>query len=116
LSATTSTSCGWIPKQGPFGPRFHLGAPRPPGLNFRGNPILTAAVTGEGGVWVSDFIDGVVWWIDPRTNSVKRTIDVGSAGAIDVGFGSIWVANRVDGTGSRIDPSSGRIVARIKVA
>jgi peptide/nickel transport system substrate-binding protein len=51
-----------------------------------------------------------------RTNSVKRTISVGSAGAIDVGFGSIWVANRVDGTVSRIDPSSGRIVARIKVA
>jgi DNA-binding beta-propeller fold protein YncE len=104
------------PETGAVRAEISFGAPRPPGLNFRGNPILTAAVIGEGGVWVSDFIDGVVWWIDPRTNSVKRTISVGSAGAIDVGFGSIWVANRVDGTVSRIDPSSGRIVARIKVA
>jgi class 3 adenylate cyclase len=95
---------------------IRFGAPRPPGLNFSRNPIMTAAVAGEGALWIADLLDGVVWQIDARTNSVKRTIDVGGAGAIDIGAGSVWVANRVGGTVSRIDPESGRIVKRIKVA
>jgi YVTN family beta-propeller protein len=70
----------------------------------------------DNAVWVADSADDNVIRIDPRTQTVVKTIDVGhSPTAITVGGGSVWVANRVDGTISRIDPRSNKVVHVIKI-
>jgi class 3 adenylate cyclase/streptogramin lyase len=94
-----------------------IGAPRLQPLNFRRPPVQTTAAAGEGGVWVVDSVEGLVWQIDPVQNNVKRTISVGvGAKGVAVGLGSVWVANPVSGTVYRIDPSSGDVIKRIEVA
>ena len=47
--------------------------------------------------------------IDPATNAVVQTIQVGAGPAgIAVGAGAVWVLNALDGTVSRIDPKTRR--------
>jgi class 3 adenylate cyclase len=105
------------PESGSIEAKIPFGAPRPQGRIFLRPEVVSAAATGEGGVWVVDSLEGVVWQIDPVQDSVKRTISVGvGAKSVTTGFGSVWVANTVTGTVTRIDPKSGRIVKRIKVA
>ena len=64
--------------------------------------------TGNGDVWVANSLDATVSRIDPQTNAVVQTIDVGN-GPIGIvyGSGSVWVANTGDGTITRIDGSTG---------
>ena len=48
---------------------------------------------GLGSVWVANSVDGTVSRIDPRTNTVVKTITVGgSPQAIAVGGGKVWVS------------------------
>jgi streptogramin lyase len=67
---------------------------------------------GEGGVWVPDVGNSVIYKIDPQTNAVTLTIPtfiVGSAGNIGVGAGSIWVVTfeSHDKTLTRYNPDTG---------
>jgi streptogramin lyase len=67
---------------------------------------------GEGGVWVPDVGNSVIYKIDPQTNAVTLTIPtfiVGSAGNIGVGAGSIWVVtfDSHDKTLTRYNPDTG---------
>ncbi len=67
-------------------------------------------------MWVAVTGDDSVVRIDPTTNSVKTTIDVGEApSAIAVGEHAVWVANSGDGTVSRIDPATNTVVETIDV-
>jgi YVTN family beta-propeller protein len=76
------------------------------------SPYIAA---GAGAVWVTDQKRDSVWQIDPRTNRVARTIQVGNNPAgVAVGARSVWVASG-EGTVARIDPTSGRVVATITV-
>ncbi|HEY3071097.1 MAG TPA: adenylate/guanylate cyclase domain-containing protein [Gaiellaceae bacterium] len=105
------------PDTGSTQAKIPLGAPLPPGRNFLGSEVLSAAVASQAGAWVLDSAGGQVWQIDPVQNTVVRTISVGAgAKAIALGFGSVWVANPVTQTVLRIDPSSGGVIRRIKVA
>ncbi len=105
------------PDSGAVKATIPIGAPRLQPLNFRRPEVQSAVVAGEGGVWVVDAVDGLVWQIDPIQNAVKRTISVGAgAKGVAAGFGSVWVANNVSGTVYRIDASSGKVTQRIKVA
>ena len=48
---------------------------------------------GAGAIWVANSGDGSVSRIDPTTNEVVRTIDIGNAPAgIAVANGLVWVA------------------------
>ena len=63
---------------------------------------------GEGAVWVANRIDGTVSRIDPETNAVTSTVEVGAApSAVKVGEGAIWVANAGDGMVLRLDAGHG---------
>jgi streptogramin lyase len=105
------------PDTGAIEEEIPVGAPLPAPRTFLPPALVSAAAAGEGGVWVVDSIEGLVWQIDPVRNSVKRTIAVGvGAKAVTTGFGSVWVGNAVTGIVTRIDASSGQVLKRIKVA
>ena len=100
----------------------------------RAAPDPTALAVGEGAVWVvsrrvafsaltgvprtggASILRGFVSRIDPATNAVVATIQVGADPfAVAVGHGSVWVANRRGFTISRVDPGTNRVVASIPV-
>ena len=54
--------------------------------------------------------------IDPGTNAVLQTIQVGNGpSGIATGAGAVWVVNSLDGTVSRIDPGTTTVVDTIDV-
>jgi len=60
--------------------------------------------------------DNAVGGIDPGTNQVVATVDVGAQpAAVAAGHGSLWVANAVDGSVSRIDLKKRRMTRTIAV-
>ena len=75
-------------------------------------PLFLAA--GEGGVWVINQGEGTVSRVDPSTNQVAATIEVGvdgSGGDIAVGYGKVWVrASKV--LLSVIDAETNQVVQR----
>jgi len=72
---------------------------------------------GFGAVWVSVGSQNAVLRIDPRTDTVERTIGVGDGPTgIAVWNGSIWVVNAKSLTISRIDPVTNAVVTSIPVA
>ena len=75
-------------------------------------PLFLAA--GEGGVWALNQGDGTVTRIDPATNAVAATIDVGvpgTGGDIATGAGRVWVRAKPVLL-SAIDPSTNVVVER----
>jgi virginiamycin B lyase len=73
------------------------------------------AVT-EDAVWVLTPADNSVVRIDPATNQVVTTIEVGRApSGLAVGAGAVWVSRRSDGMVVRIDPATNQVVAAIPV-
>ena len=70
------------------------------------------------GVWVADVHGGTVLRVDPATNKVADTVEVGPIGAsgpnwLGDGLGSIWVSIPNNGTVTRFDPSALQIQAAI---
>jgi YVTN family beta-propeller protein len=75
-----------------------------------------AMAAGEGAVWVANTQSDDVSRIDPRTDTVRQTIQVrGGPAGVAVGGGAVWVTNGLDGSVSRIDPAVNREVQRIPV-
>ena len=73
---------------------------------------------GEGAVWVATGEGGgSIVRVDPATNQVVDTIDVGGEGNLDVavGAGAVWVQNAGAKAIQRIDPSTDDVVATIPV-
>jgi len=59
-------------------------------------------------VWVANGLRGTVSRIDPESNAVVRTVQVGNGpSGIAAGFGSVWEANRDDHTVFEMDPRRG---------
>jgi YVTN family beta-propeller protein len=78
--------------------------------------VCSEAVAGNGAVWVTHPSDNTISRIDPRTNSVSATIQVGlHPTGIAVSRGAVWVANLGGPSVSRIDPTTNRVVAEIPV-
>jgi class 3 adenylate cyclase len=74
-------------------------------------PVVVAA----GSVWTVEAGLDVVAQIDPRTNTIVRTVTVGmGANDIAYGHGSLWVTSS-DGLLTRIDPRTARVTASIRV-
>ena len=71
---------------------------------------------GEGAVWVTNRTDGTVSRIDPETNAITSTVEVGAGPvALAAGEGAIWVANAGDGTVSRLAPDTADVEETIDV-
>ncbi len=67
-------------------------------------------------MWVSDETGDRVFRVDPQSDQVTASINVGTGPtAIAAGFGSVWVANSLDGTVSRIDPQTNSVTATVAV-
>ena len=71
---------------------------------------------GADGVWVIS--DGAVAEIDPRTNTVARTIELAaeSMTALALGAGAVWVADALGGSVWRIDPGVDHVLRQIPLA
>ena len=81
--------------------------------------IALDATAGGGAVWAADGTPNqatdVVWRIEPRTNSLGRTVSVGSGvSGLAYAEGSLWVASR-NGEVSRVDTSTNRVVETITI-
>ena len=57
-----------------------------------GGPVADLAI-GEGAVWALE-TDGTLSRIDPATNKVTGSAELGQAAAIAVGHGRVWIATR----------------------
>jgi YVTN family beta-propeller protein len=67
-------------------------------------------------VWVSNYGDDTVQWIDPATNQAGPPIAVGhSPCGLAVGAGSVWVENYQSDTVTRLDAGTGAVQATIGV-
>ena len=65
------------------------------------------------GVWLTDPMSDHVWRVDPRTNALEVSVQVGEhPSAVAVGAGAVWVASG-DGTVSRVDPETDRVTKTI---
>lgn len=85
-------------------------------------PVSGGIAIGAGSVWVASTLKHTVTRIDPVTNRIVATIDIGDANdpfhgpsSMAFGHGTLWV---LDGTADcscvhRIDPSTNRVVATI---
>jgi virginiamycin B lyase len=73
-------------------------------------------VTGDA-VWVTSAKTNTVHRLDPKTNKVVATVEVGKkpCSGLAAGFGSIWVPNCTDQTISRIDMKTNTVTATIDV-
>jgi YVTN family beta-propeller protein len=77
----------------------------------------TALTVGEGAVWVANSGDGTVSRIDPATDQVVATIEVGGQDSnfdITSGDGAVWVTTAGDLV-QRIDPETNEVVATVDV-
>jgi virginiamycin B lyase len=81
-------------------------------------PTATAKPTEavSGLVWVSASNAGQVYAIDPNSNDLIATIDVGRfPGDIAVSAGRVWVVSETEGTVWRIDPETLSVVETIRM-
>jgi streptogramin lyase len=79
----------------------------------------SAVAVGEGAVWVANYDDDTVTWIEVpgRGRAVApEAIPVGD-GPVDVavGEGGVWVVSRLDRRLTRLDPKTGHVVATIEI-
>ncbi len=76
----------------------------------------TPAEVPAGMVWVASPNAGQVFVIDPLTNEVAATIDVGRFPAdIAAGEGNVWVASETEGVIWRIDPDTFEVAETISM-
>ena len=67
-------------------------------------------------MWVTSTEHDSVSRVDPNTNLVVETINVGKAPRfIAAGAGAVWTLNQGDGSVSRIDPKTNKVVATVEV-
>lgn len=74
-------------------------------------------VASKDAVWVSNKPKGTISKLDPKTNTVTATVDVGKqpCSGIAYGFGSLWAPNCGDKTVARVDEKTAKLTATIPV-
>src|SRR5205823_15108649 len=81
--------------------------PRANGIAARLDPSSLAG--GDGVIWLTSYVKGQLWRVDPSVGSVTATIPVGrGALGLAVDREGVWVANSLDGTVTRVDPHTNR--------
>jgi len=70
-----------------------------------------SAASGDGSVWVTSPVSGILYRVDPLTASVEATVTIGTgAGAIAVSGPNIWVANTITGSLSQVSSATDEVV------
>ncbi|MBY0517316.1 MAG: hypothetical protein K2P81_10430 [Bacteriovoracaceae bacterium] len=79
-------------------------------------PSTVSGATFENGkVWLTSPGDGKVIVVDPKTNQIKKSLNVGAGPRfISSGAGSVWVLNQYDGNIVRVNPETMEVSATIK--
>lgn len=74
-------------------------------------------VVTDDAVWVTSAKANTVHRLDPKTNKIAATVEVGNqpCSGIAAGFGSVWVPNCADQTISRIDVKTNKVTSKIDV-
>jgi YVTN family beta-propeller protein len=74
-------------------------------------------VVAPDAVWVTNEPGNTVHKLDPRTNKVAASVEVGKrpCSGLALGFGSLWVPSCMDKTLSRVDLKTNKVVATIPV-
>jgi YVTN family beta-propeller protein len=80
-----------------------------------GVPDWTIAT--KDAVWVSNKPKGTISKLDPKTNTVTATVEVGKqpCSGIAYGFGSLWAPTCGDKTVARVEEKTNKVVATIPV-
>lgn len=79
--------------------------------------LLTGVAVTRRAVWVTNKSDQSIVRIDPATNRIVTTIDVGvEANAVAAAGGAVWVTNTDNGVVTRIDESANEITDTIDAA
>jgi serine/threonine protein kinase/sugar lactone lactonase YvrE len=68
-----------------------------------------------GAVWLSDYLDGVVYRVDPATERQRAIPLPGSVDSIAADSSGVWILDRKSGSVARIDPASGTLGSPIRV-
>ena len=70
---------------------------------------------GEDAVWVTSSEKNLVTRVNPRTNVIEASIEVGPKPRfLTTGEGSVWTINQGDGSISRVDIKTNKVVATIE--
>jgi hypothetical protein len=70
-----------------------------------------SVASGDGSVWVSSPVSGILYRVDRDTDSVEATIVVGTgAGAVAVVGPDVWVANTITGSLSEVSSATDVVV------
>jgi virginiamycin B lyase len=103
--------------------RFGIGAPGVKRDMATIKPLAVFAVEGSpewqvvtpDGVWVSNGSKNTIHKLDPKTNKVAATVEVGKrpCSGLAAGFGSLWVPNCMDKTLSRVDLKTNQVSATL---
>ena len=81
---------------------------------IKARPAVTRIRYGARSIWSKSLTDPLLSRIDPRTNRLVATINVGTGhGDIAFGHGSVWVTSFDEDAVSRIDPHTNRVLAKI---
>jgi streptogramin lyase len=86
-------------------------------------PSIGGIAVGAEAVWVANLGPGTVTRIDPQTNDVAATIQIGDRSAnlgfgptfLAFGHGSLWVLDGASSSVFRVDPQTNRIVASLSL-
>ena len=104
-----SPSAGSAPATSPADPAYLTAR-----IRLGRRPCGVAA--GQGRVWVSNFVDGTVQWVDAASHRPSAPIPVGRQPCgIALGAGSVWVENFGSANVTRIDAATGQVLATIGV-
>jgi len=76
---------------------------------------ISSVAYGEGAVWVLSEHDGTLFRINPSTNQVTATIELGKGywQPLQIADGSIWTIGEDSGIVKRVDPQSNKVVDEI---
>jgi hypothetical protein len=110
-AGATATANASLPSSGEFVAEIPVGS----------SPFGIAAT--DGAIWVQSLDKGTIARIDPATNTVVATVQVGPedgsshAGLSDLAAfdGQVWTINKVDYTLVRIDPATNQVAQEIAV-
>lgn len=75
-----------------------------------------SAASGDGSLWVTSPVSGILYRVDPSTGAVQATIGVGTgAGALASSGADVWVANTVTGTLAEVSVATDQVVQTFAV-
>ncbi len=78
-------------------------------------PNSASVLYAEGAIWVTTPEKSVLTRVDPKTNKVTATVEVGKGPRfLTGGAGSVWTLNQGDGTISRVDAKTAKLIVNIE--